>query len=546
MDINYYKSKYEPIGGEWYIKEQLGKGSYGSVYKIEKEDMSGTYEAALKIITIPQSDAEIEKVRSMYGDDKSVTSYFKDLTTKLVSEFKLMSQLKGNTNIVSYEDHSIFQHDDGVGYDVLIRMELLKPLNKAVEMLSEQDVIRLGIDICKALEICQKYNIVHRDIKPENIFVSRNGDYKLGDFGVAKTMDNDMTYMTASGTYIYMAPELKKGEMSGTNVDIYSLGMVLYKLLNYNREPFLPIPPAMFTFNDREQALVRRMRGEDLPKPANASDRLSEIILKACAYNSKMRYESPLQMRMELETLITAPKVERYYVNTPTGVYDFDVNEEIPEKYFKIEKDEEQETTGIFDNPKVSEVKENKSEEKLTPAESSPKTVEEYSVRLKKIKSNMYRGIDIYVDGELKLQNAIADMQEIKVPRGRHEIKLVLSQTNGLLKAVDKGNSLFGAKNSLILYVDKERDIAYRLNNATGGIEEYIPSDKPQKSKIIALILAIFPYTGLFGVHDFYLGKKGSGFLKLFTLNFMAFGWIIDIIVILIGKYTTKDGDYLK
>ena len=223
MDVSYYKKKYEPIDGKWFIKELLGEGSYGKVFRIEREDMGGKYDAALKVITIPQSEKEIESIRESLQDDNSVNQYFTNMAVRIVEEFKLMAQLKGNTNIVSYEDHEIVAHENGIGYDILIRMELLKPLNKFTDNISEQEVIKIGIDICKALEVCQKYNIVHRDIKPENIFVSSLGDYKLGDFGVAKTMKHEMTIMTTTGTYVYMAPELKKGEECGTNVDIYSL-----------------------------------------------------------------------------------------------------------------------------------------------------------------------------------------------------------------------------------------------------------------------------------------------------------------------------------
>ena len=66
------------------------------------------------------------------------------------------------------------------------------------------------------------------------------------------------------------------------------------------------------------------------------------------------------------------------------------------------------------------------------------------------------------------------------------------------------------------------------------------------KKKNIALALAIFPYTGILGIHDFYLRKWLWGILKLCTLNFYGFGWIFDIICLLTGKYKNKDGEYLK
>lgn len=538
MDINYYKSKYEPIAGEWYIKEQLGKGSYGKVFRIEKEDMSGTYSAALKVITIPQSEEEIDKVRNMLQDESSVTQYFKNLTQKLVSEFKLMSELKGTSNIVSYEGHSIHEHDDGIGYDVLIRMELLTPLNNRLDTLNEQEIIKLGIDICKALETCQKYNIVHRDIKPENIFISKHGDYKLGDFGVAKTMENDVTFMTTTGTYIYMAPELKKGEQCGTNVDIYSLGMVMYKLLNHNREPFLPLPPEMFTFEQREQALVNRMKGMPLPKPAQASERLAEIILKACAYNPQTRYESPLQMKMELENLLLGHRI-------------VDKDEIPPDTHnLNLEDDEEQETEGIFGkrDKNAHDIIENNNDEKDKPTgeiddkevvKEEKKVVPKYEVILNRVRKadNKFRGFDIYVDDEIVAENINSDSYILKLNEGKHVVKLSLSKANEAMKSFDGINKFFGfgtVKTELTIDVYEEQTIYYRNNTATGGIDILTPAEMKQKSKVVALLLAAFPYTGIFGGYHFYIGDK-QGVLRLCTLNFVGIGWIIDIVEAIIA-----------
>ena len=88
----------------------------------------------------------------------------------------------------------------------------------------------MGVDICKALELYQKYNIIHRDIKPENIFVSDNGDFKLGDFGIARTIEKTMSDLSKKGTYNYMAPEVYQGGEYGFSVDLYSLGIVLYRI----------------------------------------------------------------------------------------------------------------------------------------------------------------------------------------------------------------------------------------------------------------------------------------------------------------------------
>ena len=305
MDINYYR-QYEPIFGSWHITRQIGEGSFGKVFEIQREDFGTTYRAALKAITVPASEAELRDVMADGMDEEGVRTYFHTFVQDLVKEFALMSRLKGNSNIVSYENHQVIEHKDGIGWDILIQMELLTPLNEytRTHTVTRQDIIRLGIDMCRALELCQKYNIIHRDVKPENMFVSENGDFKLGDFGIARTVEKTSSGLSKKGTYTYMAPEVYKGEPYGSTVDIYSLGIVLYRLLNENRTPFLPAYPAPITHSDRENALGKRFSGASLPPPVHAEGRLAEIVLRACAYDPKERYSVPLRMREDLEAIL--------------------------------------------------------------------------------------------------------------------------------------------------------------------------------------------------------------------------------------------------
>jgi serine/threonine protein kinase len=292
--------------GNWVLSSVLGEGSFGRVFEAEREDFGISYKAAIKIITIPHSQSEIENARAEGMNEESITSYFRSHVEEIVREFGLMSRLKGTANVVSYEDHTVIKHDNGIGWDIIIRMELLTPLQKHTldNSFTRRDAIKLGIDICRALELCQKYNIVHRDIKPENIFVSELGDFKLGDFGIARTVEKTTGNLTRTGTKPYMAPEIYRGEAYGSSVDIYSLGLVLYRMLNDNRAPFMPAYPAPITYNDREAALERRISGAQMPSPKNASGRLAEIVLKACAYKPKDRYSSPIQMRQELDSIL--------------------------------------------------------------------------------------------------------------------------------------------------------------------------------------------------------------------------------------------------
>ena len=291
--------------GDWNIVSCLGEGSYGKVFEIERSEFGQTYRAALKVITVPQSSAEVRSVISEGMSVSQAEAYFHGIVEELMHEFSIMFKLKGTANIVSCEDLRVLEHPDGIGWDILIRMELLHPLLPYVYQhpMARRDIIRLGIDICKALELCQRYNIIHRDIKPENIFISDNGDYKLGDFGIARTIERTTSGLSKKGTYSYMAPEVYIGKKYGFSVDTYSLGLVLYRMLNKNRGPFLPQPPEAITYDNREQALARRVSGEPLPRPFYGEGRLGEIVLKACAFDPKDRYSSPQQLRQELEAI---------------------------------------------------------------------------------------------------------------------------------------------------------------------------------------------------------------------------------------------------
>ena len=309
MDAEYYK-KYEPVFGKWYITKQLGAGSYGKVFEIQRTDaLDGTvYRGALKAITIPSSPEELQSVLDEDGLDKQgASSYFRETVVALNREIALMNKVKGHSNIVSYEDHDVIEHTDGIGWDILIRMELLTPISqyfKQFDTIPRQAVLRLGIDLCRALEVCEKYSIIHRDIKPANIFISDTGDFKLGDFGVARTASASTGASTFAGTVNYMAPEVFRREKYTASVDTYSLGLVMYQLLNANRMPFYPPYPQPLTALAKERAHDRRLAGEPLPDPVNASGPLADILRKACAPAPADRFASPTEMRLALEAVL--------------------------------------------------------------------------------------------------------------------------------------------------------------------------------------------------------------------------------------------------
>ena len=291
---------------DWKIVKYLGGGAYGKVYEIER-NVSGVQEkAALKIVSRPKDANEIDDYYANGYDQESIIASYENEIRDYVQEYRLMKELQGQSNIVSCDDFTVVPHENGIGGDIFIRMELLTSLQQILKdrMLSVEEIIKLGKDISRALILCESKNIIHRDIKPVNIMVSQFGDFKLGDFGVSKIMDHE-THATVMGTPEYEAPEIMHMEKYGQAVDIYSLGITLYWLLNNRRMPFIgadeQITPAR-----RSEAMEKRYAGkEKLPKPKNGSKRLKEIVLKACEYDPANRYASAQEMYDDLEALKT-------------------------------------------------------------------------------------------------------------------------------------------------------------------------------------------------------------------------------------------------
>jgi serine/threonine protein kinase len=222
-----------------------------------------------------------------------------------------------------------------VGWVFFIRMELLQPLKDRLfkEGITPQELIHLGADLCEALEACAENGIVHRDVKPENIFYScRDRKYKLGDFGISCYLSRPTEGKGLPGTLTHMSPEVYRGEPFTPAGDLYAAGMVLFKILNDNRIPFLPPYPIPFSPAERERALGVRLQGAPVGPPTASSlpdaernptlridtnvdpavrevlQDLGFISQKAIASDPSERYQSAAEMREALEAVL-----KKYY-----------------------------------------------------------------------------------------------------------------------------------------------------------------------------------------------------------------------------------------
>lgn len=283
----------------WQAVRSLGSGSCGETFEIFRDDGFGLAEhGALKVLHVacePDGDAgEHERLRAQ--------------VETLARQMRAAGALGEHRNILPCRDHAIRARSDGSGWDVYVRSELSTPLDTYLRThtYGEGDVARLGAGICSALEACRSRGVIHGDIKPQNIFVSGGNfedalDFRLGDFGMAPFAASDVTNDFA-------APEVLCGEPCSAETDLYSLGMVLYWMLNERRIPFVPLPPAGVSGSDLAIARDMRLRGDPLPPPLHGSAALQAVVMRAVADHPADRFASPAEFRTALLAAVRRPE----------------------------------------------------------------------------------------------------------------------------------------------------------------------------------------------------------------------------------------------
>lgn len=265
-----------------------------AVFQLVNEN--GWEKNALKVVNV------IEKIgRKKDLSPEDADNYNKEkqrLCQNAEDEVRLMYKLRNCPGVVTYLDYKQidWQEENRFGCDLLIRMELLKSpdIFRNDGRVTENEILRLGIEICSALIECHKKGIIHRDIKPANIFINEEGRYKLGDFGIARILSRSDMASTTIGTRAYAAPEQIRSSRYDFHVDIYSLGLTLYQLANRGYLPFCEAPYV------GEREIIERISAEKLPAPSAASSGLSRALQKACMCEPSRRYRSAEEFRKEL------------------------------------------------------------------------------------------------------------------------------------------------------------------------------------------------------------------------------------------------------
>jgi Tol biopolymer transport system component len=275
--------------GRYEVLSPLGAGGMGEVYRARDTRLGR--DVALKILPEDRS-SDPDRLRRFESEARAVASL-------------------NHPHILAL--HDVGTHD-GVPYAV---MELLegRTLRRALERgpLPARKVVDYGVQICRGLAAAHERGVVHRDLKPENLFVSKDGQVKILDFGLAKltgpveagdTVDSRGPTATepgmVMGTAGYMSPEQARGRPADARSDLFSLGAILYEMLS-GRRAFSGDTPA-----DTLSAILNDDPNEIQPGSGAIPPGLESVVRRCLEKSPEERFQSPRDLAFALETLSTA------------------------------------------------------------------------------------------------------------------------------------------------------------------------------------------------------------------------------------------------
>jgi serine/threonine protein kinase/Flp pilus assembly protein TadD len=264
------------FAGRYQIIEELGKGGMGKVYKVQ--DTKIKEKIALKLIK-----PEIAK-------DKKTIDRFNN-------ELRLTRKIR-HKNVCQMFD---LGEDQGTQFITMeyVPGEDLRSLIRRIGQLPVGKSISISKQICEGLAEAHRLGVVHRDLKSNNIMIDKEGNVRIMDFGIARSLE--AKGITGAGVMIgtpeYMSPEQVEGKEVDQRSDIYSLGVILYEMVT-GRVPFEGDTP--FTIGMKHKGEVPQN-----PKELNSqiSDELNRVIMRCLEKEKEKRYQSAGEVRSELENI---------------------------------------------------------------------------------------------------------------------------------------------------------------------------------------------------------------------------------------------------
>jgi serine/threonine protein kinase/tetratricopeptide (TPR) repeat protein len=264
------------VAGRYEVIEELGKGGMGKVYKVFDKEVNA--KVALKLI------------KPEIASDKKTIERFRN-------ELKVARDI-AHKNVCRMYD---LGKEEGAYYITMeyVSGEDLKSFIRRSGLISTGKAISIAKQVCEGLLEAHRLGVVHRDLKPQNIMIDKEGNARIMDFGIARSLREKG--ITGSGVMIgtpeYMSPEQVEAKEVDQRSDIYSLGIIMYEMLT-GRLPFEADTP--FAVGVKHKSETPKS-----PKELNPQipDDLSGIILKCLEKDKENRYQSAGDVKTELERI---------------------------------------------------------------------------------------------------------------------------------------------------------------------------------------------------------------------------------------------------
>ncbi|MFW6129290.1 MAG: protein kinase domain-containing protein [Candidatus Aminicenantaceae bacterium] len=281
------------ISGRYEIIEELGKGGMGKVYKAF--DNKVDEKVALKLI------------KTEISSDKNTLKRFKN-------ELKVTRQIS-HRNVCRMYD---INEEQGASFITMeyVSGEDLKSLMRRIGQFTIGKAVFISRQVVEGMSEAHKLGVVHRDLKPQNIMIDREGNARIMDFGIARSIKGKGITDTGVmiGTPEYMSPEQAEVKDVDHRSDIYSFGVILYEMVT-GRAPFE---------GDTPLGIVMKHKNEKPPDPKKFSpqlpDELKKLILKCLEKKKEKRYQSADELLAELTDIEESfPTTERLIPKKPKG-----------------------------------------------------------------------------------------------------------------------------------------------------------------------------------------------------------------------------------
>ncbi|MFJ7075313.1 Stk1 family PASTA domain-containing Ser/Thr kinase [Streptomyces sp. NPDC098781] len=276
------------LGGRYELGQVLGRGGMAEVYLAHDTRLGRT--------------VAVKTLRADLARDPSFQARFR-------REAQSAASLNHPAIVAVYDTGEDYIDNVSIPYIVMEYVDgsTLRELLHSGRKLLPERAMEMTIGILQALEYSHRNGIVHRDIKPANVMLTRNGQVKVMDFGIARAMgDSGMTMTQTSaviGTAQYLSPEQAKGEQVDNRSDLYSTGCLLYELLTV-RPPFVGDSPVAVAYQHvREEPQAPSVFDPEITPEMDA------IVLKALTKDPNYRYQSADEMRADIEACLDGQPV---------------------------------------------------------------------------------------------------------------------------------------------------------------------------------------------------------------------------------------------